>query len=205
MEKLKISVLGTGDMGGAIATALHARTSHAIHVRGAKEDSISCKKLIDELHLAAATDGDLMTSNVVFVVVPPAELGRVAVTLDAYRGIVVAVSVSREVGRDGQPSSAETLAASLPGARVVGAFTSMWSDAMRDPGPDGQVSAFVTSDHDDAKAVISALATALGFHAVDGGLLVNAFYAEAMGMFAVRLAIDSGYGRTIGFRAFNVR
>lgn len=27
--------------------------------------------------------------------------------------------------------------------------------------------------------------------------------AEAMGMFAVRLAVDSGYGRTISFNAFN--
>ena len=205
METLKISVLGTGDMGGALATALHERTDHAIYVRGSRDASISAKNLVDEFGLAAASLNDLLTSDVVFVVVPPAELSQVAAKLDHYTGIVVAVSVSREVGRDGQPSSAETLAVALGGAKVVSAFTSMWSDVVRNPGTEANVSAFIASDHDDAKAVVSALAKALGFQAIDGGPLANALYAEAMGMFAVRLAIDSGYGRTISFSAFNVR
>lgn len=203
MEKLKISVLGTGDMGGAIATALQKRTSHSIYIRGSNDASVSSKKLIDEFGLAAATEKDLLTSDIVFVVVPPSELAQVAVKLDGYAGIVVAVSVSREVGRDGRPSSAETLASSLTDAKVVSAFTSMWSDVVRKPGTEGHVSAFVASNHEDAKAVISALAKELGFNAINGGLLSNALYAEAMGMFAVRLALDSGYGRTISFGAFN--
>jgi predicted dinucleotide-binding enzyme len=204
VEKLKISVLGTGDMGGAIVTALHKRTDHTICVRGSDEASASAKKLVDELGVVIATQNDLLTSDVVFVVVPPNALSRAAVTLSDYSGVVAAVSVSRGVGRDGQPSSAETLAASLPAAKVVSAFTSMWSDVIRDPGTDGQVSAFVASDHEDAKAVISALAKELGFNAINGGSLENSLYAEAMGMFAVRLALDSGYGRTISFSAFNV-
>ncbi|WP_213767552.1 NAD(P)-binding domain-containing protein [Caballeronia sp. dw_19] len=205
METLKISVLGTGDMGGAIATALKKRTNHTIHVRGSNDASISSKKLVGELGVTAATPQDLSTSDIVFIVVPATELIQAAATLGGYTGIVVAVSVSGTVGRDGQPSSAETLAASLPGAKVVSAFTSIWSDVIRTPGTDGQVSAFVASDHEDAKAAVSGLAKELGFRAIDGGSLANAVYAEAMGMFAVRLAIDSGYGRTISFSAFNVR
>ena len=205
MEVLKISVLGTGDMGGAIVTALHHRTNHTVYVRGSDEASASAQKLVDELGVAAATRNDLLISEIVFVVVPPTELGRAAITLGEYTGIVAAVSVSREVGRDGQPSSAETLAALLPRAKVVSAFTSMWSDVVRDPGTEGRVSAFIASDDEDAKVVISALARELGFTAINAGSLANALYAEAMGMFAVRLAIDSGYGRTMSFSAFSVR
>lgn len=205
MEKLKISVLGTGDMGGAVATALRQRTPHMIHVRGSNDASISSSTLVDELGVAPATPQDLLTSDIVFIVVPAAELSRAAVKLEGYTGVVVAVSVSGSVGRDGRPSSAETLAASLPGAKVVSAFTSIWSNVIRNPGADGQVSAFVASDHADAKAVVSALAKEMSFHAIDGGPLANALYAEAMGMFAVRLAIDSGYGRTVSFSAFNVQ
>jgi predicted dinucleotide-binding enzyme len=50
---------------------------------------------------------------------------------------------------------------------------------------------------------VSRLATELGFEPVNGGALSMALYAEAMGMFAVRLAMNSGYGRTISFHAFN--
>jgi 8-hydroxy-5-deazaflavin:NADPH oxidoreductase len=203
MQKLKISVLGTGDMGGAITTALKQRTHHTIHVRGSNDSSLSARKLADELGVVAATQQDLLTSEIVFIVVPASELNRAAATLEGYAGVVVAVSVSGSVGRDGQPSSAETLAASLPGAKVVSAFTSIWSNVIREPGAHAQVSAFIASGHESAKAVVSALAEELGFRAIDGGALANALYAEAMGMFAVKLALDSGYGRTISFSAFN--
>jgi len=204
METLKISVLGTGDMGAAIAAALRKRTHHDIYVRGSNEASTSAKKLADDSGLTLATEKDLHASDIVFVVVPADEIGQLAVILGSYTGVVVSVSVSRQVGRDGQLSLAETLAASLPGAKVVSAFTSMWSDVIRNPGVAKQVSAFVASDYEDAKAVVTDLAEALGFQAINGGALSNALYAEAMGMFAVRLAIDSGYGRTISFSAVTV-
>ncbi|WP_345816789.1 NAD(P)-binding domain-containing protein (plasmid) [Paraburkholderia sp. PREW-6R] len=203
MTSLKISVLGTGDMGGAIATAVSRRTRHAVKVRGAQPGSASALRLTDELGVTEASKQDLLASDVVFVVVPAAEIERAAATLSGYRGIVVAVSVSGSVGRDGLPSSAERIATALPQASVVSAFTSIWSNVIREPGESGRTSVFVSSDDENAKAVVSSLATELGFEPVNGGPLSTALYAEVMGMFAVRLATDSGYGRTISFRAFN--
>lgn len=46
------------------------------------------------------------------------------------------------------------------------------------------------------------LAAELGFEPINAGKLSIALYAEVLGMFAVRLALDSGYGRAISFRAF---
>lgn len=201
-KKLRISVLGTGDMGAAVATALSQRTDHSVAVRGSSPGSASAIRLIDELGLQQATESEIEGSDVVFVVVPPQAIASIVPTLEGFTGILVSVIVSRTVALDGQPSSAEVLAATFPRARVVNAFTSMWSTVMRNPDTATRTSAFICSDHEDARTLVSDLATELGFEPVNGGKLSSAIYAEAMGMFAVRLALDCGYTQAISFRAF---
>ena len=199
---LKISIIGTGDMGGAIATALSRRTESSIKVRGSTAASASAAKLVKDLGVTQATDQDIAESDVVFVVVPAVALQSAIGALESFTGIAVSVSVSSTVGRDGLPSCAEQIAAALPKAKVVNAFTSVWASVVRDPGPGEKTSVFVCSDHDTGKATISRLVEEAGFEPIDGGKLTNALYAEVLGMFAVRLALDSGYGQRITFRAF---
>jgi 8-hydroxy-5-deazaflavin:NADPH oxidoreductase len=202
MDKLRISVLGTGDMGGAIVTALSRRTRHQILVRGSRLGSASAAKLMAELGVAEGSDEEIASSDVVFVVVPTSAIPEALAPLAGFGGIVVSVSVSATVGKDGLPSSAERIAAALPQAKTVNAFTSIWSTVVRNPGRGDKTSVFVCSDHDDAKAVVSEIAREAGFETINGGKLAMALYTEALGMFAVHLALDSGYGKTITFRAF---
>lgn len=202
MTTHRITVLGTGDMGGAIVQALAERTQHDVTVRASHLGSQSANALVDRLGVREATDADICESDLVFVVVPAKALPEVVPLLEGYRGIVISVSVSGTVGRDGLKSSAEQLSEGLPQARIVNAFTSIWSTVVRNPGKGGKTSAFVCSDHEDAKAVVMSLAEELGFEPVNGGKLSVALYTEVLGMFAVRLALDSGYGQTISFRAF---
>lgn len=203
MTKHRITVLGTGDMGGAITQALAQRTQHPVSIRGSRPGSASASALVNRLAVREATDDDIDQSDIVFVVVPAKAIGQIVPVLKEYHGIVVSVSVSGTVGQDGQKSSAERIAEALPQARVVNAFTSIWSNVIRSPGNTGKTSAFVCSDDEDAKVVIMRLAEELGFEPINGGKLSAALYAEAMGMFAVRLALNSGYGQTISFRAFS--
>jgi 8-hydroxy-5-deazaflavin:NADPH oxidoreductase len=202
VTKHQIIVLGTGDMGGAIAQAVTERTSHTVAIRGTRLGSASAAALAHRLEVCEASDADIEQSDIVFVAVPSKAIPDIVSTLKDYRGIVVSVSVSSTVGLDGEKSSAERLAEGLPEARVVNAFTSIWSDVIRNPGSGAKTSAFVCSDHEDAKEVIVRLAAELGFEPINGGKLSIALYAEVLGMLAVRLALDSGYGRTISFRAF---
>jgi 8-hydroxy-5-deazaflavin:NADPH oxidoreductase len=197
-----ISIIGTGDMGAAIATALRQRTRSSIKVRGSQVGSVSAAKLVKDLGVAEATDQDITESDVVFVVVPAVTLKSAIAALNSFTGIVVSVAVSSSVGRDGLPSCAEQIAAALPRAKVVNAFTSVWSSVVRDPGSGEKTSVFVCSDDDTAKDTISRLVEEAGFEPIDGGKLSVALYAEVLGMFAVRLALDSGYGQRISFRAF---
>jgi predicted dinucleotide-binding enzyme len=200
---MRISILGTGDMGGAIATALSRRTGHQISVRGSRPASDSAAKLMATLGVAEATDDVIAQSEVVFVVVPAGAIPEALAPLADFRRIVVSVSVSASVGLDRLPSSAERIATALPDAKIVNAFTSVWSAVVRNPGTGEKTSVFVCSDHDDAKAVVFEIARDAGFEPINGGKLAIALYTEALGMFAVRLALDSGYGKTITFRAFN--
>jgi predicted dinucleotide-binding enzyme len=178
------------------------RTSHTVSIRGTRIGSASAAALAQRLEVSEASDTDIEQSDIVFVVVPSKAIPDIVSILRDYRGIVVSVSVSSTAGLDGEKSSAERLAEGLPEARVVNAFTSIWSDVIRNPGSGAKTSAFVCSDHEDAKEVIMRLAEELGFGPINGGKLSMALYAEVLGMFAVRLALDSGYGRTISFRAF---
>jgi len=205
MAKHHITVLGTGDMGGAIAQALSARTKHLVAVRGSRSGSASATALIERLGVREATDTDIAQSDIVFVVVPASAIPEISQVLQHYKGIVVSVCVSGTVGRDGNKSAAELLADALPGARVVNAFTSIWSTVVRNPGKAGKTTAFVCSDHEDAKVVVTKLAEELDFEPINGGKLHSALYAEVLGMFAVHLARDCGYGQTISFRAFQAK
>jgi predicted dinucleotide-binding enzyme len=205
MTKHHITVLGTGDMGGAIAQALSARTKHLVAVRGSRSGSASATALSARLGVQEATDAVIARSDIIFVVVPVSAIPEIAQVLQHYRGIVVSVCVSGTVGRDGEKSAAEQLAEALPEAHVVNAFTSIWSTVVRDPGKAGKSTAFVCSDHEDAKTVITKLAEDLDFEPINGGKLRSALYAEVLGMFAVHLARDCGYGQTISFRAFQAQ
>lgn len=66
---MKISVLGTGNMGSALAKALK-RTQHNIFLRGATEGSRSCQNLCRILSLKEAKSSDLMGSDIIFMAIP---------------------------------------------------------------------------------------------------------------------------------------
>jgi predicted dinucleotide-binding enzyme len=200
--KLKITVVGAGDLGSAILTSLSQNTAHHLWVRDSQPFSPSTVELTQSLKINEATSNDLLESDVVFVTAPARALSDVASTLEGYSGIVVSASVSRAVGRDGLASCAEQLASLLPKAKVVSAFSSMWASVIRDQGSAYKTTAFICSDHSEAIATVSVLAGKMGFEPMNGGSLKMALYTEAMGMFIVNLADQTGWGQRVSYRAF---
>jgi 8-hydroxy-5-deazaflavin:NADPH oxidoreductase len=71
--------------------------------------------------------------------------------------------------------SSEWLAEHVPGARVVKAFNTMWSENLLHQavphGAEERVALPVASDDDEAKSVVSGLVDDMGFDPVDGGTL----------------------------------
>jgi predicted dinucleotide-binding enzyme len=65
--------------------------------------------------------------------------------------------------------------------------------------PGGSVFMPVCGDDDDARARVVALATLIGFDAVDCGGLAAARYLEPFAMTWIHLAIKLGHGRRFAF------
>jgi predicted dinucleotide-binding enzyme len=81
--------------------------------------------LVADLTSKEANDGDLANSGVVFVVVPAKAIPEAVTMLSGHKGVVVSVSVSGSGGRDRLPSCTEQLAAALPDAKIINAFSSV--------------------------------------------------------------------------------
>ncbi len=201
----KIAVVGTGDMGSAIATALVQRSKHDVFVRGRYPGSPSAVRLARRLGIAEADDRALREAAVVFVVVPWEAVEAVSRLLTACRGILVSVVVPWSEGGDPRTnmgSAAEKLGGLLPHARVVNAFTSVSSSVVRDPGRGEKPSIIVCSDDAKARRVVTRLADELGFSGVNGGALRSARYAEGLGLLWTSLAYDARYGERVTYRVF---
>jgi 8-hydroxy-5-deazaflavin:NADPH oxidoreductase len=97
-------------------------------------------------------------------------------------------------------SSAQETAVAAPRARVVKAFNTTFAGTL----VEGQVSGhpldvFIASDDDEAKAIVSRLASDGGLRPVDAGPLRRARELEALGYLhmAVQQNLGSGFGSTI--------
>jgi 8-hydroxy-5-deazaflavin:NADPH oxidoreductase len=205
---MKLVIVGTGDMGSALATAFVRRSKHDVSVRGSRPGSPSALRLTRRLGIAEADDHALRDAHVVFVVVPWEALGAVSRLLTRCRGILVSVVVpwtDKGDPRTNLISAAERLASLDPQGRVVNAFTSVPSSLVRDPGGGEKPSVIVCSDDDKARRVVMRLAEELGFDGVNGGGLRSARSTEGLGLLWAALAYDAGYGERVTFRVFVAR
>ncbi len=97
-------------------------------------------------------------------------------------------------------SAAEQIAARARNARIVKAFNVTGAENMADPRAlDADVFMPVAADDADARTRVVALATRMGFDAVDAGPLKAARYLEPFAMTWIHLAFAAGHGRAWAF------
>lgn len=97
-------------------------------------------------------------------------------------------------------SGAEQIAAAAKQARVVKCFNSTGFENMAEPRyPAGGLFMPVAGDDADARQKVLALATLIGFDAVDMGPLAAARYLEPWAMVWIEMALRLGHGRQFGF------
>jgi 8-hydroxy-5-deazaflavin:NADPH oxidoreductase len=103
-------------------------------------------------------------------------------------------------------SAAEQIAQRAAGARVVKCFNVTGAENMADPRT-GSASVFMPAagDDADARATVVALATRMGFDAIDAGPLSAARYLEPFAMTWIHLAYARGQGRNWAFSRTKMR
>ena len=200
---MNIAVIGTGNMGGGLARAL-VKSGYGVAV--ASRDPANAKRLVGELGATAVTADSARTAaanaDVIFLAVPFDQAADVARSLGDI-GEKILVDMSNSLAADymsltigHSTSAAEVIAAAVPDARLVKAFNTILAQVLAEGGDfgDHKAQVLVAGDDDDAKTVVSQIAQAIGFDAMDAGPLKNARYLEPVAEQGIQFAYGLGHG-----------
>ena len=209
---MRITVLGSGDIGGALALAF-SRT-HDVTVSGSRPGSESAARVVAEsggrVRELPAREGVERAELVVFAV-PWQAVDRAldAELVAALRGKILLVvtlpwNESDTLMLGTTTSGAEYIASRASGARVVQAFNTVASATVAAPAAHGlPATVIVSSDDAPARQIVAGLAREVGFDVVDAGPLRSARYTEPMAMLYAQLAFDGGLGEDVAFRVLH--
>ncbi|HXD41732.1 MAG TPA: NADPH-dependent F420 reductase [Ramlibacter sp.] len=199
---MKITVIGSGNMGSAFVKQLRA-AGHQVRVTGrnlAKATELARQNPgVEAIALPGAAEG----ADAIIVATPYEAAADSLRSLGDLNGKVV-LDITNPltpdymgltVGHD--TSASEQIAKAVPGAQVVKGFNTLFAQVLA-AGPDfgngRKATVFLASDSDRAKQTARALAESMGFETMDAGPLKNARYLEPV----AGLNIYFGYGAGLG-------
>ena len=190
--------MGAGNVGGGLGAAL-AAAGHAVTygVRDPDSEKTRAALAASPGARAASPAESVQNADVVIFALRWDAVADTATQLPSLEGRMVIDAMNRF---DGDParSTAEDLAAMLPGARLVKAFNTIgFENFTRAKQRREKAAMFICGDDDEAKRVAAELAADLGFVPEDVGPLANAKPLE--GMVKIWLALAARHGRNVGF------
>ena len=201
---MKIAIIGTGNMGTGLATAL-ANAGHEISI-GAR-DLVKAAALAEQIGMGAVGGGVAASVVLADVVIFALPFGAAADTVKSAGELAgkVLVDISNPVSPDYKElvighttSAAEEIQKLAPTARVVKAFNTVFAPLLSpESRNDKKLQVFVASDDDAAKASVSELAASIGFEAVDSGALSNSRFLEPIGEMNIQFGFFLGQGTTV--------
>ena len=188
-----ISIIGTGNMGQAIA-GLAAKGGHTVEL------------------LNTTTAAQPVTGEIVVLAVPYPSLATVLdergsqlagkVVVDLTNPIDFATFDGLAVPADS--SAAAEVAAAVPTARVVKAFNTNFGATLASGSiGEGTTTVLIAGDDADAKALLAGVVGAAGLRAIDAGSLKRARELEALAFLQITLAAGEKISWTGGFALTN--
>jgi NADPH-dependent F420 reductase len=184
-----LSILGTGNMGQAIA-AVAGRGGHTVQLLGS---------------------GDLdtpVTGDVVVLAVPYPAISDVIAQRGEQLADKVVVDITNPLDFEtfdslvvpADSSAAAEIAAALPSSRVLKAFNTTFAATLA-AGTVGPVptTVLIAGDDAEAKSTLAGIVTSGGLNAIDAGTLTRARELEALGFQQLTLAVAEKVSWTGGF------
>jgi hypothetical protein len=206
MSRRAIAILGAGNVGTALAGALIAKGESVDFGVPHPDKYRETVSALGPLARVASTADAIAGSELVILATPySAALGIAESVADWQDRILVDATNPLAPGLAGlsvgtTTSGAEEIAKAAHGARVVKAFNTTGAENMADSRyAGGQVFMPVCGDDAEARKRVIALATLIGFDAVDCGDLAVARYLEPFAMTWIHMAIKLGHGRSFAF------
>ena len=197
---MKIAVIGTGNMGTALARGI-ASADHELII-GARNvgKATALAKEIGAQAEAGGISAAIKVADLVVMALP------YEANLAALKGVdasgKILVDVSNPITADFKDlivghttSAAEELQARAPGARVVKAFNTIFSALLPSAARNGTaLQVFLASNDADAKKAVESVVRAMGFEPVDAGPLRNSRFLEPMGEMNIHFGFFLGWG-----------
>src|SRR5918912_2564633 len=184
-----VSIIGTGNMGSAIAS---------IVTKGG-----NTVELLDAADADKPVTGDVVVLAVYYgsvadVVAQRGEQLAGKVVVDITNPLNVETFDSLVVPADG--SATAEIAAALPQSRVVKAFNTTFAATLASGTiGDQPTTVLIAGDDAEAKSLLAEIVTAGGLRAIDAGPLRRARKLEALGFLQITLAAGEKIGWTGGF------
>jgi 8-hydroxy-5-deazaflavin:NADPH oxidoreductase len=201
---MNIVIVGAGNVGRALGGGW-IRSGHKVTFAVRDPDKPELLELKQRGASVVPVTGAAAAGDVIVLSVPWRAVDASIQAIGSMAGKVVVdatnpltADFSLAVGHD--DSAGETVARRAPEARVVKAFNTTGFNNMADSGyPSGKLAMMVAGDDAEAKKLVVALASDLGFDAIDVGPLSMSRYLEPMAMVWIKLAIAQKMGRDFGF------
>ena len=197
---MKIAVIGTGRMGTALARGIAgAHRELIIGARNANKATALAKQIGAQVE-AGGISASIKAADLVVMALPYEANLAALKDVDASGKILVDVSNPitadfRDLAVGHTTSAAEELQARAPGARVVKAFNTIFSDLLPREARNGtSLQVFLASDDADAKRAVESLVRAMDFEPVDAGPLRNSRFLEPMGEMNIHFGFFLGWG-----------
>jgi predicted dinucleotide-binding enzyme len=199
---MKIAIIGTGNVGGALATAW-AKAGHQILLGVRDTNNFKGENLLQNPNTSAHTIGEAArAAEVILVATPPQFAENLSVAFGDVAGKVIIDSTnSVRTKPDNYPTAFHAFEA-LTNAEVVKCFNTTGFENMQNPDyGHTRLDIFMTGDSQPAKAVAAQLAKEMGFeNCYDFGGSGQVELLEKFALSWINLAIFQGMGRDIGFK-----
>ena len=200
-----ISIIGTGNMGSAIA-GLAAKGGASVQV--VARDVVKAQQLAEKVGGAAAAFGESLTGDIVVLALPYGALSDVIasygpqldgkIVVDVTNPVDFATFDALTVAADS--SAAAELQEALPAAKVIKAFNTNFAATLFSGEVGGvPTTVVIAGDDEKAKGRLTELVSAGGVSVADAGALKRARELEAVGFLQMVLAVREQVAWTGGF------
>jgi predicted dinucleotide-binding enzyme len=203
---MSIAIIGAGNVGMALGQALTRRGETVVLGVPEPQKYAAAVATLGERARLTGTAEAIAGADLVILAGPHGATAGIAQSVADWQGkVLVDATNPLAPGLAGltlgtTTSGAEVLAQQARGARVVKAFNSTGAENMADAAYAGGLPMMpVCGDDADARQRVMALATLIGFEAVDMGPLMAARYLEPFAMTWIHLAFRQGMGRRFAF------
>lgn len=201
---MNIGIIGTGKVGTALARRWTAN-GHAIMFGTRDPESMHVKAAVAGMPPArAGTIAEAAAfGQALLLAVPSSAVQTTLAAAGDLRGKIIldAVNWFGEKPAGVTASLAEAMAHWAPGAKIVKAFNMTGAGNMANPDYNGvKADLFICGDDPDAKAVVTALTSSIGFDVVDAGSLSAAGMLEALAQLWVHMAYTQQLGPNIAWK-----